>query len=357
MALEGASRVSGGRSTFSLPDTKKNQAEYPQSSSQTEGLGFPIGRAAGLISLATARIHGLTLGPCSGKETGETALFRELMPLLLAGDLVVADRYYGGWFTIALLPERGVDVVTRLHQQRVADFRRGRRLGADDHLVEWPKPQRPDWLDAETYARLPDTLALCEMKFAVRERGFRTPSIVVVTTLRDAEEVSREDLADLYRQRWHAELDLRSLKSTMSLDVLRGKTPNMVRCELWMGLLALQPRATLAAASRRDRRVFAPSPELLRGIATPRDDVADCGGRFHRPDSLDRPAPEPSRFAQGWNSSEPHRTSRAQTPSVLPRPPHQTSRCRATRSLTWLLAVTSTATCGSAIRGRRCFTS
>jgi hypothetical protein len=118
------------------------------------------------------------------------------------------------------------------------DFRRGRRLGADDHLVEWPKPQRPEWLDQETYDRLPDTLSVREMKFAVRERGFRTQTIVIVTTLRDAEEYSREDLADLYRQRWHAELDLRSLKSTMSLDVLRCKTPEMVRTELWMGLLA-----------------------------------------------------------------------------------------------------------------------
>lgn len=224
--------------TFSMPDTPENQAEYPQSSSQTAGLGFPIGRAVALISLATAMVCGLALGPYSGKETGETALFRELLPLLLAGDLVVSDRYYGGWFTIALLQERGVDVVTRLHQHRTADFRRGRRLGADDHLVEWPKPQRPEWLDQETYDRLPATLNVREMKFAVRERGFRTRTITVVTTLRDETTVTRDDLADLYRQRWHAELDLRSLKSTMSLDVLRCKTPEMVRCELWMGLLA-----------------------------------------------------------------------------------------------------------------------
>lgn len=224
--------------TFSMPDTPENQAEYPQSPSQAEGLGFPICRAVALISLATAMVCGLVLGPYSGKDTGETALLRELLPLLMAGDLVVADRYYGGWFTIALLQERGVEVVTRLHQHREADFRRGRRLGADDHLVEWPKPQRPDWLDPETYDRLPATLCVREMKFAVRERGFRTQSVVVVTTLRDADPVSREELADLFRQRWHAELDLRSLKSTMSLDVLRCKTPEMVRTELWMGLLA-----------------------------------------------------------------------------------------------------------------------
>jgi hypothetical protein len=183
-------------------------------------------------------VSGFAMGPYSGKETGETALFRQLFELLKTGDVVIADRYYGGWFMIALLHALGVDVVTRLHQLREADFRRGRRLGADDHLVEWPKPQRPEWLDQETYDRLPDTLRVREMKFAVRERGFRTQSVVVVTTLVDDEEFTREDLADLYRQRWHAELDLRSIKSTMCLDVLRCKTPEMVRTELWMGLLA-----------------------------------------------------------------------------------------------------------------------
>ena len=225
-------------STFSMPDTPENQAEYPQAKTQAAGLGFPILRGVALLSLATAMISGFALGRYSGKETGETALLRQLFPLLKPNDVIVADRYYGGWFTIALLPEWGVEVVTRLHQHREADFRRGRRLGADDHLVGWPKPLRPEWLDLETYDRLPDTLTVREMQFAVRERGFRTQSVVVVTTLCDATTITREDLADLSGQRWHAELDLRNLKSTMSLDVLRCKTPEMVRTELWMGLLA-----------------------------------------------------------------------------------------------------------------------
>lgn len=245
-------------STISLPDTPENQAEYPQSSSQAEGLGFPVMRVVALLSLATAMIHGLAIGPCSGKETGETALFRQLFGLLKSGDVVVEDRYFGGWFMIALLPELNVEVVTRLHQHRTADFRRGRRLGADDHLVDWPKPQRPEWLDQDTYDRLPATLNVREMKFAVRERGFRTQSITVVATLRDESTVTREDLAELYRQRWHAELDLRSIKSTMSMDVLRCKTPEMARTELWMSLLAynlvrhsLLPAARAAECSPR----------------------------------------------------------------------------------------------------------
>lgn len=225
-------------STFSMPDTPENQAEYPQAKTQAAGLGFPILRAVALLSLATAMVSGFALGRYSGKETGETALLRQLFPLLKPHDVLIADRHYGDWFTIALLQELGVEVVTRLHQHRAADFRRGHRLGADDHLVGWPKPPRPEWLDPETYDRLSDTLTVREMKFAVRERGFRTQSVVVVTTLCDATTITREDLADLYRQRWHAELDLRNLKSTMSLDVLRCKTPEMIRTELWMGLLA-----------------------------------------------------------------------------------------------------------------------
>jgi hypothetical protein len=252
-------------STISMPDTPANQAEYPQPSSQAEGLGFPIMRVVALISLATAMVSGFAMGPYSGKETGETALFRQLWELLQPGDVVVADRYYAGWFLIALLHELGVDVVTRLHQHREADFRRGRRLGADDHLVEWPKPQRPDWLDQKTYDRLPDTLSMREMKFAVRERGFRTQSMIVVTTLGDDQEVTREDLADLYRQRWHAELDLRSLKSTMALDVLRCQTPEMVRTELWMGLLAynLVRHSLLQAAATATSATAAVSPRQL----------------------------------------------------------------------------------------------
>ncbi len=166
-------------------------------------------------------------------------MIRQLFELLKSGDVVVVDRYYGGWFMITLLQhELGIEVVTSLHQHRQANFRRGRRLGADDHLVDWPEPQRPEWLGQVTYDRLPATLNVREMKIAVRERGFRPQSIVVVSTLRDETTVTREDLADLYRQRWHAERDLRSIKTTMNLEVLRCKTPEMARTEIGMGLLA-----------------------------------------------------------------------------------------------------------------------
>jgi hypothetical protein len=224
--------------TVSMPDTPENQAAYPQPPAQKSGLGFPLLRLVALVSLATGLVRDMAVGPYAGKEAGETALFREFFPRLQAGDVVLADRFYCGWFTIALLQELNVDVVVRLHQLRKADFNRGQRFGAGDHIVEWPRPPRPDWMDETTYARMPATLRVREVEVQVKEPGFRTRSLVVVTTLCDAEETPRDALADLYRQRWLVELDIRSIKSMLSLDVLRCKSPQMARKELYTGLLA-----------------------------------------------------------------------------------------------------------------------
>ncbi len=223
--------------TFSMPDTAENQAEYPQSTAQAEGLGFPIMRAVALCSLATGMVTAMACGPYAGKETGETALLRTLFDTLARGDVVLGDRYYGGWFMLALLQAMGVDFVTRLHQLRTADFQRGRRLGKGDHVVSWPKPERPEWMDQETYDRLPEELEVREIHVNIDVPGFRTESLVVVTSLLDAKDYSRDDISAIYRRRWVVELHIRDIKSAMDLDVLRCKTPAMVRQELWTGLL------------------------------------------------------------------------------------------------------------------------
>ena len=138
--------------TVTLPDTAANQDAYPQPPSQKPGVGFPMIRMLVLLSLATAALHGLALGPYEGKETGETALLRQLFDRLPFGSVLLADRFYCSYFMVALLREHGVDVVFRLHHRRHVDFRRGRRLGRNDHIVEWKRPERPDWMDADTYA-------------------------------------------------------------------------------------------------------------------------------------------------------------------------------------------------------------
>ena len=189
-----------------MPDTDENQAVYPQQSSQKEGVGFPIARACAILSLATACIMDLAIGPYSGKETGETALFREMFDSLDPDDVVVADRYYCSFMMIALLLSRGVDVCARMHQRRHVDFRRGKRLGKYDHLVEWTKPARPDWMDEATYEAIPTKITMREIRFNVIESGRRVETLTVVTTLVDPDDYSKEDIAELYGYRWHSEV-------------------------------------------------------------------------------------------------------------------------------------------------------
>lgn len=150
--------------TVSALDTPSNQAAWPQPSSQQPGLGFPLIRMVVLMSLATAMVTGMALGPGEGKETGETALFRSLLTRLQPGDVFVADRYMCSYFMLALAQERGVDAVVRQHQQRITDFRRGESLGKEDHLVRWQRPQRPVWMDVETYKQMPEYLEVRELR-------------------------------------------------------------------------------------------------------------------------------------------------------------------------------------------------
>ena len=224
--------------TVSMPDTPANQAEYPQNRQQPEGLGFPIARVVVLLSLASGMLTGMAMGPYAGKETGESALLRSLLGRFKRGDILLADRYYCSYFMIALLQERGIDFVVRLHQRRPVNFRRGRHLGKEDHVVTWDRPQEPQWMDPQTYDRIPLSMEVREIRVRVRQPGFRVDSFVVVTTLTDAKEYPKEDIASLYRCRWLAELDIRAIKITMGMDILRCKTPEMVRKEMWTCLLA-----------------------------------------------------------------------------------------------------------------------
>jgi len=224
--------------TASMPDSLANQKAYPQSKAQGIGLGFPLVRLVALISLATGVVRDLALGPYRGKETGETALFRTLWGNLDPGEIVLGDRYFGSFFGIAGLSELGVDVLFRMHQRRKFDFRRGRRLGVLDHVVSWPKPARPDWMDEATYAQIPGEMTVRELRVTVDHPGFRVNEMVLVTTLLDAGSYSKHEIAQLFLQRWNIELDFRSIKDVLGMDVLRCQTPEMVRKEIWMHLLA-----------------------------------------------------------------------------------------------------------------------
>lgn len=244
--------------TFTMPDTPENQAAYPQPHVQRPGVGFPLARACVVLSLATAGVCDLAVGPYEGKQTGETALLRGMRATFATGDVVVFDRYFCSFPMLALLSQGGVDVCVRQHHCRRSDFRRGRRLGPGDHLVTWTRPQRPPWMTREQYAQIPKTLTLREVRFHVQVPSRRVETLTIITTLTDPQAYSRQDLADLYGLRWNAELDIRQIKQTLHLDHVRCKTPEMVRRELWVTLLAYnlirQVIATAAAVHRKQPR-------------------------------------------------------------------------------------------------------
>jgi hypothetical protein len=193
-------------STVSMPDTPENRREYPLAYNQTPGTNFAIARIGAVISLSCGAI--LDLGVCryAGKGQGEVSLLRQLWDVLRPGDVLLGDRLMSGWVGMYLLKQRGVDTVSRLSAHRRADFRKGRRLGKDDHLVEWKKPTSIRSVDRRTYKALPDSITVREVRFRVEQPGFRTRSVVVVTTILDPEQASAEELASLYRARWNNEV-------------------------------------------------------------------------------------------------------------------------------------------------------
>lgn len=214
---------------LSMPDTQANQARYPQPSSQAEGVGFPQIRMVGVTCLATGGLLSAGLGRHAGKGQGELGLIRALDEVFEAGDVVLADALYCSYFLIAELQAKGVDVLFEQHGSRRTDFRRGQSLGVRDHLVEWKKPARPNWMTPEQYAAIPSVLSL-------REAG--VDGRILVTTLVEPGEVHKKELNLLYKRRWQVELDIRNIKTTMKMDVLRCKAPDAVEKEIWVHLLA-----------------------------------------------------------------------------------------------------------------------
>jgi Transposase DDE domain len=239
-------------STVTMPDTPANQAAYPQLKTQAPGLGFPIARILVVFSLAVGTVLEAAIGPYQGKQTSELALLRLVIGQFQDGEIVLADRFFGSYWVIAALQARGVDMVVRLHQARKADFRRGRRLGREDHLVTWTKPAHvPDWMSRPEYDAMPARITVRELRVRVKDKTKRVRDLVIVTTLVDAEIYKAVELGGLFRQRWHAELDLRSLKTEMRMEMLRTRSPAMVGKEIGMHLLAYNLiRGIMAEAAR-----------------------------------------------------------------------------------------------------------
>jgi len=226
--------------TVTLPDTAANQQQYPQQKAQQPGLGFPLARIVGIVCLASGAVLQAAMGAFKGKGASEHALLRQLIDSFEPDDVVLADRYYCSYFLIALLMARGADVVFQQNAVRKTDFRIGQKLSACDHIVTWKKPIMPTWMTVSQYAALPDELTLRELKNNGR---------VLVTTLLSDKIASKSALTELYKQRWHVELDLRNIKTVLGMETLHCKTPDMNEKEMWVYFLAYNFIRLLIAAS------------------------------------------------------------------------------------------------------------
>ncbi len=218
--------------SVSLPDTPDNQEVYPQPSSQQLGLGFPQCRVVGILCLGSGAVLNTAMGPCRGKGSDEQSLLRSILDTLESGDILLGDAYYATYFLLCVLLEKGVDGVFEQQgaRRRSTDFRRGQRLGHRDHLIELNKPSvKPDWMSQVEYDQAPDTLKVRELY---------TGGKLLMTTLLGPKQTSKADLKMLYRYRWHVELDLRNIKTTLGMERLSCRTSAMVEKEIWIYLLA-----------------------------------------------------------------------------------------------------------------------
>ena len=218
--------------TVAMPDTEANQAAYPQPRSQQSGLGFPLCRIVAILCLGCGALLNAAVGRYHGKGGDEQSLLRSMLDSLETGDILVGDAYYASYFLLCGLQGRGVDGVFEQYgaRRRSTDFRRGQRLGQRDHLITLSKPRKkPDWMTQADYDLAPDTLTVREL---------HTGGKILVTTLLCPKQTPKSDLKDLYRSRWHVELDLRHIKTTLGMEMLSCKTPEMAGKEIWVYLLA-----------------------------------------------------------------------------------------------------------------------
>lgn len=285
--------------TVSMPDTPDNQQAYPQSHEQKLGLGFPVARIGALIGLASGAVLRYQVAACEGKGTGEQSLLQNLLVHLNAEDVLLADALLTTWWIVEGANRRGVDVVMAQHGRRITDFTRGSQLGKKDHVVQWPRPPKPKTMSAEDYARYPEFITMRELEVDGR---------ILVTTLLDPGFASPRALDALYKTRWNIEVDFRTIKATLQMDVLRCKSQPMVEKEIAVTLLAYNlvrwamakaaslsdvlPRALSFAGAKRLLNTFAdhlrrtPDDQIRTMITTVLASIATLQ-LPHRPDRIE----------------------------------------------------------------------
>lgn len=248
-----------GRSVFivdgshvSMPDTEANQASYPQPEVQKPGLGFPLARLMVLLSLASGACLDLAMAPYAGKGTGETTLLRQLYGSLHRGDVLVADALFDNYFLVWELRQRGIELVARVQAERVGSQTVERK--SDSEIIVWRRPGLPRGMSWKTYLSYPETMTMRQVSVDARDKNNRAERFKVITTILDAS-IDGGQIGALYERRWDGEVDLRSIKSTMKMDILRCKTPAMVEKEIWAYLLAYNLLRTVMAVAAKENGV------------------------------------------------------------------------------------------------------
>jgi hypothetical protein len=248
-----------GRSVFlvdgshvSMPDTEANQASYPQPEVQKPGLGFPLARLVVLLSLASGACLDLAMAPYAGKGTGETTLLRQMYGSLHRGDVLVADALFDNYFLVWELRQRGIEMVARVQAERVGSQTVERR--SDSEIIVWQRPGFPRGMSWKTYLSYPETMTMRQVSVDARDKNNRAERFKVITTILDAS-MDGVQIGALYERRWDGEVDLRSIKSTMKMDILRCKTPAMIEKEIWAYLLAYNLLRTVMAVAANENGV------------------------------------------------------------------------------------------------------
>jgi hypothetical protein len=300
-------------SSFSMPDTPQLQAHFGQPGQQKPGCGFPTAHWLAMLHAGTGMITKMLASPLRTHDMSKTV---QLHPELQANDLLVADRGFCSYAHLVLLLQRGVHGLLRIHQRTIVDFTPGRahvhpgrgnwrgkqgmprsrwikQLGATDQIVEWLKStNRPDWMSAEQFAALPDSIIVRELRYTVHEKGFRPEEITLVTTLLDSKRYSASCLADQFHHRWEIETNFGHLKTTMKMDVLKCKTVEGVLRELQVFALIynMVRQVMLEAACRQKvdvRRIsFIDALRWLQA-ASPGDELPTLVVNPYRPNRLE----------------------------------------------------------------------
>jgi hypothetical protein len=244
---------------------------------QQEGIGFPLARLAVLLSLASGACHDLAVAPYAGKGAGETTLLRQMYGTLKPGDVVLADALFDNYFLVCELLQRGTDTVARAQAERVGSTTL--RSSPEGDIIVWQRPNKPRGMTGEQYRKYPETLTVRQVSVDARDRDNRAEQFQVVTTTLDTS-IGGGQIGELYEQRWEGEVDIRSIQATLKMDILRCKTPEMVRKEVWAHLLAYNllrtvmavaagangvgPRAISFKGAKQTLTAFAPKLEAAR---------------------------------------------------------------------------------------------